>query len=106
MRAAKKDANHNEVAAYLEARGWSCEDCHRHGDGFPDLAVGRPGFACLVEVKQDKAKLTPKEQKFAERWKGPYIVAYSGEDAEQKLEAEWRLIVEAWVKFTNVWGAN
>jgi hypothetical protein len=89
-RAAKKDGNHNESAAHLRARGWSVEDCHRHGDGFPDSIVGRPGFACLIEWKMKGEKLTPKEAKVAERWAGPYMVAYSGEDAEQKLEAEWQ----------------
>ena len=85
MRAAKKDANHNAVAAYLRARGWSVEDCHRHGDGFPDLIAGRPGCGCLIEVKDKGGKLTPKEQKFAERYTGPYIVAYSGEHAEEQM---------------------
>lgn len=90
-RAAKKDANHNEVADYLRARGWSCEDCHKHGDGFPDFIAGKPGVGCLVEVKDKGGKLTPKEQKFAERYRGPYIVAYSGEHAEQQLEAMWTM---------------
>ena len=95
-RAAKKDETHNPAASYLRSRGWSVEDCHKHGDGFPDFIAGRPGYACLVEMKSAKGdKLTPKEQKFAERWTGPYIVAYSGEDAESKLEAEWSRIVHA-----------
>ena len=92
-RAAKKDLNHNDVADHLRGRGWSWEDCHRHGDGFPDGIAGRPGFAALVEVKGRGQKLTPKEAKFAERWTGPYIVAYSGEDAELKLLEEWYRVV-------------
>lgn len=89
-RAAKKDGNHNAIAAYLKARGWSVEDTHRQSDGFPDLVAGVPGFACLIEVKEPGGKLTPKEQQFAERWTGPYIVAYSGEHAEQQLNQMWR----------------
>lgn len=86
MRAAKKDANHNEIAAHLRSKNWCVEDCHRQSDGFPDLIAGRPGWCCLVEVKPKDGKLTPKEQKFAERWLGPRIVARSPEEAERQLE--------------------
>jgi hypothetical protein len=94
-RAAKKDVNHNPIATHLKALGWSVEDCHRQSDGFPDLAVGisENGLAwgCLIEVKSGKDKdLTPKEVAFASRYKGPLITAYSPEDAEKKLNYEFR----------------
>lgn len=87
MRAAKKDGNHNEVAAFMRSKGWAWEDTHRQSDGFPDGVTGLAGFCALVEVKPPGGKLTPKEQKFAERWTGPYVVAYSGEHCYEQLEA-------------------
>jgi hypothetical protein len=93
-RAAKRDANHTDVGDYLRARGWSVLDLASSGNGVPDYAVGKTGFACLVEVKDgnkppSRHKLTPDEQAVRDRWEGPYIVALSGEDAEIKLAAEW-----------------
>ncbi len=92
MRAKKIDANHNDVADYLRAVGWSVFSTAALGSGFPDLLVGRPGFAAVVEVKDgakppSARKLTPDEQRFAESFTGPYIVALSGEDAHRQLMA-------------------
>ena len=87
-RAARKDGNHNEIADGLRFDGWSVLDLSSAGNGVPDLAIGKPGFACLIEIKRDgKAKLTPKEQAVKDRWDGPYIVAISLEDARQQLKA-------------------
>lgn len=91
-RAARRDANHLEVGDYLRALGWSVLDLASLGDGCPDYAVGKPGFAALVEVKDGKKppcrhKLTEDEQRVKDGWQGPYIVALSGEDAAAQLEA-------------------
>ena len=87
-RAAKKDGNHNEISDGLRSDGWSVLDLSTAGNGIPDLAVGKPGIACLVEIKRDeKAKLTPKEQAVKDRWEGPYIIATSLEDAREQLKA-------------------
>lgn len=89
MRARRKDANHHEVAGYLRSIGWSVLDLATHGVSV-DLAVGKPGIACLVEVK-DGAKppsarqLTDEEKKLRDRWEGPYLVVTSPEDAEAQL---------------------
>lgn len=92
MRAKRRDANHREVGDYLREKGWSVLDLADLGDGCPDLAVGAPSFAALVEVKDgakpaSKRKLTEKEQKVKDAWEGPYIIALSGEDAHQQLTA-------------------
>ena len=84
-RAAKKDTSHNAIAAYLRKLGWSVADTHRQSDGHPDMVAGKPGWCCLIEVKEPGKKLTPKEQKFAEMWTGPLIVAYSPEHAAEQL---------------------
>lgn len=91
-RAARRDANHKAVIGHLSSLGWSVLDLGSVGDGCPDAAVGMPGFAALVEIKDgDKPpsarKLTPAEREFAERWTGPYIVALSPDDAERQLVA-------------------
>jgi hypothetical protein len=96
-RAAKIDANHNEIADYLRGVGWSVFSTATIGRGFPDLLVGRPGFAALVEVKSDKRishrrdrELTPDEAKWAEEWTGPYVIVTNSEDAAEQLLALWR----------------
>jgi hypothetical protein len=91
-RAAKLDGNHNAIADYLRGLGWSVESTAGLGNGFPDLAVSKPGFCALIECKDGSLppsarKLTPKEQAFAKRWAGPLIVALSGEDAAEQLLA-------------------
>lgn len=85
--ARKKDANHDAIGDHLRQLGWSVLDIWRAGCGIPDLAVGRPGFAALIEVKQPGKKLTPDEEAVRARWEGPYIVATSPEDAERQLNA-------------------
>jgi len=90
-RAAKKDNNHNSIKAHLEAIGCVCADCHRHGDGFPDLFVYDPvcGLVWLAEIKSTKYnKLTPLEKKLFERFDGcRYVVIWkSCEDAQLDIE--------------------
>jgi hypothetical protein len=88
-RAARKDLNHNDIAGHLRSLGWSVLDTSRLGDGFPDMVIGKPGFACVMEVKSDTKPstlaLTEKERKVRDRWDGPYIVATSKEDALAQL---------------------
>ncbi len=92
MRAKRKDANHNEVAEHIDACGWSVFDTSALGYGFPDLLVGKPGFNCVVEIK-DGAKppsareLTKAERDFRDNWTGPYIVATCPTDALVQLDA-------------------
>lgn len=94
MRAMRKDANHGEVSDVIRAAGWSVLDLAKHGVSV-DLVVGKPFFAALVEIKDGSKppsarQLTPKESELKANWDGPYIVALSGEDALQQLEALYR----------------
>lgn len=90
-RAAKKDGNHNEIANHLRSLGWSVLDLSRLGDDCPDAAVGRPGFAALVEVKMPGEELTPGQWKFRrERWDGPYFVAYDKHQIAAELHIAWK----------------
>lgn len=102
-RAARRDANHKDVGDYLRALGWSVLDLASLGNGCPDLAVGKPGFAALIEIKDGSKppsarKLTEDEQRVRDNWQGPYVVALSGEDAAEQLlvlQNGWRQLDRA-----------
>ena len=91
-RAAKVDIGQPETVAYLRGLGWHVAHTHRLGQGFPDFLCSRRmngiPWACLVELKSPGGKLTKDEQRFAEEYLGPLIVAYGPEDAAEKLLAE------------------
>jgi hypothetical protein len=89
-RAAKKDINHNDIAAFLEGRGFVVLDLSRLGGGCPDMAVSctTPNggkWAALVEVKKPGGKLNPLQIEVRARWQGPYIVAETGPQAYEDL---------------------
>lgn len=86
--AAKADRNQPEVTAALRAAGWSVYHTHTVGRGYPDLAVAKDGWSAHVEVKMPGEKLTDDEQTFHRTWQGPLVIAYSGQDAIDKCEAE------------------
>ncbi len=73
-RAARIDANQNNIVKALRAAGASVRVITQ-GDGIPDLLLGYNGHTLLMEVKDgDKPpsarKLTEAEQKFFDEWKG------------------------------------
>lgn len=90
-RAARTDANHQQVRDALRARSWDVIDTSRAGDGFPDLVALKPGRLVLIEVKDgskvpSKQRLTEAEAKLHARFKAagvPVIVVASVADAEQ-----------------------
>lgn len=98
-RAARADANQPAVVAALRLDGWFVLPIHTLGRGCPDLLVskrlgGNP-WCALVEIKDgakppSARKLTPDEQKFAEAYTGPLVVALSGADAIAKLKETWQ----------------
>lgn len=89
MRAARKDANHNEIAAYFIANGCSVGDLSQV-KRLCDIVVGYKGVNELVEIK-DGAKppsaqrLTEGEQKFHDGWRGTITVITSIEDASKLI---------------------
>lgn len=83
---ARKDANHNAIAALFAAAGCSVADTSQLGRGFPDMLVGLCGINVLVEVKDggkvpSKQKLTPDEFLFFDRWKGWVAIVRDDKDA-------------------------
>jgi hypothetical protein len=68
--ARRVDANHGQIRAELEARGWFVYSTAAIGGGFPDLLIARKGVQRLIEVKDgakipSARKLTTKEALFA-----------------------------------------
>ena len=87
-RAAKKDLTHNAIADGLRKAGWSVMDLSRLGGGVPDMVIGKPGMACVIEAKSEPGGvelLTEDERRVYCRWTGPYIIASSAEDALRQL---------------------
>lgn len=66
MRAARKDANHDEIASTLRAAGWVWIDTHwSHGKLLDGIAYNpHTGSAWFIEIKGKYGTLTPDEQRF------------------------------------------
>lgn len=95
-RRTKRDANHAEIVAALEAEGFSVLDLAAVGGGCPDLLVGtstdyfalrnvlleikRPGVAGKKRGKV-QAATNDKQAKFRAMWRGPVYVVDSIEAA-------------------------
>lgn len=91
--AAKKDANHNAIAATFEALGCSVLDLSRVGRGCPDILVGFPHASILVEIKTTTGKLEDTQLRFIRDWVGPVEVCRSEQEAialVQKYRARLR----------------
>jgi len=82
---AKVDRNQAEIVEFLRSKGATVFCSHQIGKGFPDLVVGYKGKNFLIEVKNTKGKLTPKEKEFLSFWKGKIHVVSSIEETEKLL---------------------
>ena len=83
--AARADTYQTEIVAALRAAGWRVLHLHRLGQGCPDLLAGKRGANVLVEIKTPGEKLTPAVRLFFDEWPGPKIIAFSAQDALDKL---------------------
>lgn len=80
-RAARKDANHNEICDALRAVGCSVLDLSRLGCDAPDCLVGNGETNTLLEIKTTKGKLSPGQETFFQTWQGPKAVVRSIDEA-------------------------
>lgn len=86
-RAAKKDVNHNTIAAALRDVGYLVWETHQLGGGYPDLNVAGIDRATgqqrvwLVEVKDRGGTLTADEAAFHLQWRGFVHIVRSVDDA-------------------------
>ncbi len=93
MRAAKVDANHDQIVMALRVLGATVQSLAGVGKGVPDLLVGYQGETYLIEVKDgDKVpsarKLTPDQEDWHGKWTGGTLrVANNVQDALNIIEA-------------------
>ena len=78
--AARKDANHDEIAEAFQRLGWYWKDTYQLGLGFGDGVACRPWVNVIVEIKADGGRLTRAEREFRATWLGPYEVVKSLDD--------------------------
>jgi hypothetical protein len=90
MRAARIDANHEQVVSALRAAGASVQSLAGVGKGVPDLLVGFQGKTLLMEVKDGRK--TPSERRLTDdqiRWHGAWnggpLAIVDGVDAALRM---------------------
>lgn len=84
-RAARTDANHQDVAGAFAELGCSVRSLAAVGGGVPDLLVGIAGRNLLVEVKDGKKSpsrraLTPDQVRFKQEWQGLILYVDDAKD--------------------------
>lgn len=90
-RAAKVDANQNDIVLALRKIGCTVQPLHAVGAGCPDLLACLGSRVVLLEVK-DGAKppseraLTPDQVRWHRKWTGPLYVVETVEDAIRAMQ--------------------
>jgi len=92
-RAAKVDDNQADIVKALRGIGATVQSLATVGDGCFDLLVGYEGVNYVMEVKDGNKppsarKLTPKQVKWDNKWKGQKAVVKSVEEALSELLQE------------------
>lgn len=90
MRAAKIDANQNEIVNALRKAGCSVQILSSVGKGCPDILVGFCGVNILMEIKdgnkpKSSQKLTPDQVDWHEKWEGQVVVVNSIDEALSQI---------------------
>ena len=89
-RAARIDANQEQVVSALRAAGASVQSLAGVGVGVPDLLVGYQGKTLLLEVKDGKKppserRLTEDQVKWHGAWRGGPLAVVDGVDAALRM---------------------
>lgn len=90
MRAAKIDANQNEIVEFLRKQGATVQILSSVGKGCPDILVGFKGKNLLMEIKDglksaSQTKLTPDQVKWHSEWRGDVDVVFTVYDVLRVL---------------------
>jgi hypothetical protein len=88
---ARKDKNHAEIVAALEAGGCQTIDMSSKGDGFPDLVVCRRRITYLVEIKgnnQYGKKPNKNQLEWASSWPSPVWILRTIGDVEKFINGK------------------
>ena len=86
-RAAKVDANQEEIVSALRAVGASVQSLAPVGKGCPDLLVGFRGSNYLLEVKAGRGQPNDLQQRWHTEWCAPVFVVRCAQDALQAIGA-------------------
>ena len=79
----RRDANEPAIIAALRAVGATVEQLS--APDLPDLLVGYCGGNWLMEVKTEKGKLKPGQERWQEWWRGVVDVVRSPEEALRRI---------------------
>jgi hypothetical protein len=92
---ARKDNNHNMIVDILKKGGVVVKDLSKAMNGIPDILVWHFEKWHLIEIKNPKTDygkkgLNPKQQKWAEEWRGgPVFIIRTEDDANKFLIGEF-----------------
>ena len=89
-RAAKIDANQEQIVSALRAAGATVQSLAGVGVGVPDLLVGHQGKTVLLEVKDGSKppsarRLTEDQLKWHGAWRGGPLAIVDGVDAALRV---------------------
>ena len=89
-RAAKVDANQEQIVEALRAAGATVQTLAAVGKGVPDLLVGFQGKTVLLEVKDGRKppserRLTEDQLKWHGAWRGGPLAVVDGVDAALRV---------------------
>ena len=90
MRAARIDANHEQVVLALRTAGATVQSLAATGKGVPDLLVGFQGKTLLMEIKDGRKapserRLTEDQLKWHGAWRGGPLAIVDGPDAALRM---------------------
>ena len=90
MRAAKIDANQNEIVEALRKSGCTVQILSSVGKGCPDIVCGFSGLNLFMEIKdgnkqKSAQKLTIDQVKWHQDWNGTVVVVNSIDQALQAI---------------------
>lgn len=90
MRAARIDANHEQVVLALRTAGATVQSLAAVGQGVPDLLVGFQGKTLLMEIKDGRKtpserRLTEDQLKWHGAWRGGPLAVVDGVDASLRM---------------------
>lgn len=82
-RAAKVDANHDQIVSALEAAGCSVQSLAPIGKGCPDALAAKAGAMWLFEFKNPKGKdeVNEAQRKWHIEWNAPVYVVRTPDEA-------------------------
>jgi len=81
MKYGKVDTNQASVVKALKDVGVSVQSLASLGKGVPDLLAAKGAKCWVIEVKSEKGKLTPDQEKWIAAWRGEVHIVRSAEDA-------------------------